>query len=143
MARLSTALSTNLVDKYHQPANIAQPRFKPQAQLNANPLRKLLSQQGAQLATLESLANDKSDVHSKLQALASKRSAKLAEIKTNINALKTLNGKVWSITLTGNGESIATQLKQASLPGNNQHTIMSLMLSPQPLTFFEELLCSA
>ena len=143
VARQSTALSTNSVDKYHQPTDIVQPRFKPMAQLNANPLRDMLYHQGSQLATLESLANDKTNVIDKLQKLANKRTAKLDAVKTAINTLKNINGNVWFIKLTGNCESIATQLKQMSLPNNNQHTIMSLMLSPQPLTFFEELLCSA
>lgn len=139
VARQSTALSTNEVDKFHQPVNIAQPRFKPQAALNANPLRDMLYLQGSQLATLESLANDKTNVIDKLKALANKRSAKLDNIKVNIEALKNMSGKVWSMSLIGNNESIATQLKQTALPNNSQYTIMSLMLSPQPLTFFENL----
>ena len=142
-ARQSTALSTNSVDKFYQPGAIAQPRFKPQANLNAEPLRELLKQQGSQIATLESLANDTKNVIGKLQLLAAKRVNKLEEISLKINGLKTLSNSVYSISLTGSTESIATQLKQATLPNNNQHTIMSLLLSPQPLTFFEELLCSA
>ena len=134
---------TNAVDKLHQPAAISQPRFKPQANINANPLRELLKQQGAQLATLESLANDKTNVIDKLSALAAKRAAKLTEISTAINALKNLSGTLYSMQLTGSAQTIATQLKQAAVPNNNQHTIASLLLSSQPLTFFEELLCSA
>ncbi len=142
VARQATALSTIQVDKYHQPANIVQPRFKPQVSINANPLRALLYHQGSQLATLESLANDNANVIDKLKALANKRSEKLDEIKLAINTLKNVSGNVYSMALAGNCESIATQLKQATLPTNNQHTIMSLLLSPQPLTFFEKLLCS-
>jgi hypothetical protein len=141
VARQATALSTNSVDKLHQPASIVQPRFKPQANLNANPLCELLRQQGAQLATLESLANDKTNVIDKLQALAAKRARKLSEVSAAIHALKTLNGSVWSMSLSGNAESLAAQLAQASVPNNNQHTIASLLLSDQPLNFWEELLC--
>lgn len=140
VARQATALSTNAVDKLHQPAAISQPRFKPQALLNANPLRDLLKHQGAQLATLESLANDKSSVIEKLSALADKRAAKLSEISAAISALQSISGSVYSLQLSGTAQSIATQLKQATVPGNNQHTVASLLISSQPLTFFGELL---
>lgn len=139
-ARKSTALLSHSVDKLYQPAAIALPRFKPQANLNAQPLRELLKQQGSQLATLESLANDKVNIVGKLQALAEKRSSHLEQISTAINVLKTFSSSIYSVALTGNTESIATELKQIALPKNDQYTIMSLLLSPQPLTFFEELL---
>lgn len=141
VARQAKALSTNGVDKLHQSASIIQPRFKPQAHLNAQPLRELLKQQGAQLATLESLANDKTNVIGKLQALAAKRANKLNQISAAVNALKSLNGSVYSLSISGSPESIASQLLQASAPNNNQYTVASLLLSEQPLTFFEELLC--
>ncbi|MFT6986226.1 MAG: hypothetical protein ACJAT7_002049 [Psychromonas sp.] len=141
VARQATALSTNAVDKLFQPAAIIQPRFKPQANINANPLRQLLKQQGSQLATLESLASDKTNVIDKLSLLATKRSAKLDAISAAINGLKSLPASVWSLQLSGTPLSIATQLNQASVPNNNQYTVASLMLSPQPLTFFGELLC--
>ncbi|WP_019615083.1 hypothetical protein [Psychromonas ossibalaenae] len=143
VARQSTALSTQSVDKLFQPASISQPRFKPAGSLHASPLRETLYYQGAQVATLESLAHDKNHVIDKLQVLATKRASKLAEISEAVNALKNLTGSVWSMSLSGSTESIAAQLSQASAPGNNQHTIASLLLSAAPLTFFEELLCSA
>ncbi|MFD2015476.1 hypothetical protein ACFSJQ_06030 [Vibrio olivae] len=88
VARQAQALTTNEVDKFHQPAGIRQPRFKPAAYLNANPLRSVLAVQGAQLAILESLADDATDVIGKLQALAAKRETKLSVIKAQIDALK-------------------------------------------------------
>ncbi len=142
VARQATALSTNSVDKLCQPSAISQPRFKPPANLNANPLRELLKQQGMQIATLESLANDKTSVIDKLQALANKRMDKLSGVNTAINALKTLTGGVWSMSLSGTTESIAAQISLAGVPNNNQHTVASLLLCTEPLTFFEELLCS-
>jgi hypothetical protein len=141
VARQSKALSKNSVDKLHQPASIIQPRFKPQAKLNANPLRELLKQQGKQIATLESLANDSINVIDKLQALATKRASQLNEANSGINALKALTGSIYTMAISGTAESIATQLSQASVPNNNQHTIASLLISNQPLSFFEELLC--
>ena len=76
------------MDKFYQPGAIAQPRFKPQANLNAEPLRELLKHQGSQLATLESLANDTTNVIGKLQALAAKRVSKLEEISSKLMDLK-------------------------------------------------------
>lgn len=147
-ARQASSLSTNDVDKFHQAAAISQPRFKPQAHLNVNPLRELLKRQGAQLATLESLADDKANVVEKLQSLALKRERKLTVISQQINALKNFKSSayrnsLYSMALQGNAQSVAAQLKQAPLPNNHQYTIMSLLISSKPLTFFEELLCSA
>ena len=149
VARQSTALSTHSVDKFHQPAAIAQPRFKPQATMHVDPVRTLLKQQGAQLATLASLANDKVNVIGKLQLLAKKRTQKHTEISENINALKAMNNSalktmsssVWSKSFTGNPQSIASQLNQVVIPNNHQYTVASLLLSATPLTFLAALLC--
>ncbi|PMN25014.1 hypothetical protein BCT35_05875 [Vibrio lentus] len=141
VARQTQALVTNETDKLHQPAAIAQPRFKPMAKLNANPLQDTLHWQGAQIATLESLADDANHVIGKLQALATKRANKLSEVKAQINALKNLKGSVYAFSVTGSAESIATQISQAGAPNNHQFTVVSLLLSHEPMTFFEELLC--
>lgn len=141
VARQTQALVTNETDKLHQPAAIVQPRFKPMAKLNANPLHDALHWQGAQIATLESLADDESNVIGKLQALAAKRTNKLDDVKAQINALKNLKGGVYAFSVTGNAESIATQISQADAPNNHQFTVASLLLSHEPMTFFEELLC--
>lgn len=141
VARQTQALVTNETDKLHQPAAIVQPRFKPMAKLNANPLHDALHWQGAQIATLESLADDESNVIGKLQALAAKRTNKLDDVKAQINALKNLKGSVYAFSVTGNAESIATQISQADAPNNHQFTVASLLLSHEPMTFFEELLC--
>ncbi|MFA0609460.1 hypothetical protein [Vibrio sp. 10N.222.49.B4] len=141
VARQTQALVTNETDKLHQPAAIVQPRFKPMAKLNANPLHDALHWQGAQIATLESLADDANHVIGKLQALAAKRASKLGDVKVQINALKNLKGSVYAFSVTGNAESIATQISQAGAPNNHQFTVASLLLSHDPMTFFEELLC--
>ncbi|XAG86254.1 hypothetical protein MRM63_13770 [bacterium 19MO03SA05] len=141
-ARQTTALVTNEKDKLQQPTAIVQPRFKPAAHLTANPLTDYFAAQGAQVATLESLASDKTNVIAKMANLASKRSQKLNEISQSINALKALNGSVYSMVISGTPESIATQLKQAALPNNEPLTIASLMISNEPLIFWEGLLCS-
>ena len=141
VARQTQALVTNETDKLHQPAAIVQPRFKPMAKLNANPLHNVLHLQGAQIATLESLADDANHVIGKLQALAAKRATSLGDVKAQINALKNLKGSVYAFSVTGNAESIATQISQAGTPNHHQFTVASLLLSHEPMTFFEELLC--
>ncbi|WP_172570902.1 hypothetical protein [Vibrio fluvialis] len=142
VARQAKAMVTNERDKLHQPVAMVQPRFKPFATLNALPVGDYFSEQSAQLATLESLASDSTHVIGKLQALAAKRSAVLSDISEAINNLKNLQGSVYSMSLTGTAESIATQLQNTAAPNNHQLTIASLLLSHEPLTFWEELLCS-
>ena len=140
VARQAKALTTNEVDKFHQPASIRQPRFKPMAHLNANPLRSVLAEQGAQIATLESLADDATDVIGKLQALAAKRESKLSAIKEKTNALKNVQGSVYSFSMSGNTESLATRLSQAGSPNKHSYTLASLLLSAEPMPFFDALL---
>lgn len=142
VARQAKALVTNERDKLHQSVAMVQPRFKPFATLNALPVGDYFSEQSAQLATLESLASDSTRVIGKLQALAAKRSEVLSDISEAINNLKNLQGSVYSMSLTGTAESIATQLQNTAAPNNHQLTIASLLLSHEPLTFWEELLCS-
>lgn len=141
-ARLVKALTGNEQTKLHQPTAIVQPRFKPLATLNAQPLGDYFSEQNSQIATLESLASDSTNVIGKLQTLAAKRTNTLADVSQAINALKAVQGSVYSMQFSGSAESVATQLHNASLPNNHQLTIASLLISQQPLTFWEELLCS-
>ncbi|EKO3413236.1 hypothetical protein K7V76_003266 [Vibrio fluvialis] len=142
VARQAKAMVTNERDKLHQPVAMVQPRFKPFGTLNALPVGDYFSEQSAQLATLESLASDSTHVIGKLQALAAKRSAVLSDISEAINNLKNLQGSVFSMSLSGSAESIATQLQNTAAPNNHQLTIASLLLSHEPLTYWEELLCS-
>ena len=142
VARQTKALRTNDYDKLHQPAAIVQPRFKPSAALNAQPMGDYFDQQNVQLVTLESLASDSTNVIGKLQALAAKRSNTLADVSQAINALKAVQGSVYSAQFSGSAESVATQLANASVPNNHQFTIASLLISTEPLTYWEELLCS-
>lgn len=142
VARQTKALRTNDYDKLHQPAAIVLPRFKPFAQMNAHSMGDYFDEQNAQLATLESLASDSTNVIGKLQALAAKRANALAEVSQAINVLKAVQGSVYSIKFSGSAESVATQLQNAGVPNNHQLTIASLIISNEPLTYWEELLCS-
>jgi hypothetical protein len=142
VARQAKALSTNDIDKLHQPAAIVQPRFKPTAHITSTTLSDYLTLQGAQIATLESLASDSTNVIDKLSVLAAKRTQKLSQLSAQINALKQLSGNVYSFSLSGTPESIASQLTQANVPNSHQFTLASVLLSAEPLPFFEGLLCS-
>jgi hypothetical protein len=142
VARQAKALITNDYDKLHQPAAIVQPRFKPSAILSAQPMGDYVDAQKAQLATLESLASDGTNVIGKLQALAAKRAITLADMSKAINVLKEMKGSVYSMSLSGSVESVATQLQNAGVQNNHQFTMASLLISNEPLTFWEELLCS-
>lgn len=141
-SRQASALVTNERDKLHQPAQIVQPRFKPFSDLNSMPFLKYLSKQGAQIATLESLASDANTVIDKLVTLSEKKVMKLESMASAIDGLKMLKGSVFSMALSGTTESIATTLKQASVPNKHPLTIASLIISDEPLVFWEELLCS-
>ncbi|MGF1876656.1 hypothetical protein L4D77_15165 [Photobacterium frigidiphilum] len=141
VARQAMALARNDIEKRHQLSAIIQPRFSPSALLNINPLRETLFWQGAQLATLESLADDTTHVIGKLQALSSKRTTKLTEVHNQLTALKNLKGSVWTLSLSGSAENIATQISQAGAPNNHPFTVASVMLSHEPMTFFKALLC--
>lgn len=142
VARQAKAMTTNHTDKLHRPSAITQPRFKPFAEMNAQPIGRYLIEQGAQLASLESLASDSTNVIGKLQALASKRSLALDDISQAINNLKQVQGSLYAMPLSGSAESIATQLKNAGVPNNHQLTVASLLIAHEPLTYWEELLCS-
>jgi hypothetical protein len=146
VTRQATGLLTLEKDKLRQPSAIVQPRFQPTAALHPNPLGDYLAYQGAQIAALESLASDATDVIGKLQQLATKRQSKMNQIRQSINALKTLNANVWSSAnvwscqISGSLVSVASQLSDAVVPNHEQYTIASLVISNQPMPFFEALL---
>lgn len=128
-------------DKMNTPAVDAVPRYKPNGYLNQNPLRDALKYQGAQVAQLESLASDQSDVVAKLQALEQKRNAALSEWKAAIDGLKNISGRVQTFKASGSASSIASQLKDSGVP-NAQAALSAVVMftSSEPLTFLEELL---
>ncbi|BBL91835.1 hypothetical protein VroAM7_44880 [Vibrio rotiferianus] len=141
-ARQAKAMTTNERDKLHQPSMIMQPRFKPTGLLKANPLDSYLVQQSKQVATLESLASDKTHLIDKLGKLSSKRALELQNITVAINALKSLGGSVYSVKFTGSADSVAASLLQIEAPNKHPYTLASLLISQTPMPFFEELLCS-
>ena len=126
-------------DKFTRPSAIVQPRFKPQLNVNPQPLREALKWQGAQVAQLESLAADKQSPVEKLSHLAQKRGEKLDAWKQAINALKSSGVEIYKFEASGTPDVIATRLNQSAPPSRaNSSTFASLFISASPLTFLSE-----
>lgn len=108
---------------------------------NAGPQRVAISALGAQLAQLESLAADAQAPAAKLAALAAKRDTFLATQTQTLSNLKAgLSGTLYRVAATGTPSAIATALL-SGLPSYEQpHSAAVLLVSSQPLTFFQELL---
>lgn len=127
-------------DKFTKPNAIIQPRFKPMAFINQQPIRSILNWQGAQLAQLESLAADKKTPAQKLALLAQKRTQQLAEWSASLDQLKQSDINVLKFEAQGTTDVIATMLKESHLPSRaNSYTFTALFLSSEPLTFLTEL----
>lgn len=140
VARRTSKEQSLQTDKFTKPNAIVQPRFKPTAQINQQPLRNTLSWQGEQLAQLESLAADKNTPAQKLAALAQKRTQQLEEWTDSLNQLKQSNVNLLKFEAQGTTEVIATLLKEAQSPSRaNNYTFTALFLSSDPLTFLTEL----
>lgn len=95
---------------------------------------------GAELAQLESLARDSQTPIAKLQELATRCTARLAQLAETLAQLGTLSGTLWHWQGQGDAASLATQLGQSSPPDHSQSmTVAALLLSPSQLTFWQEL----
>ena len=117
-----------------------QPRFRPKALINVDPLRQILQYQGGQVAQLESIAGDKQTPVQKLQALASKRNTQLSTWHDALNQLRSSNVAVYQFSATGKANVISTRLAQSSMPGHDHtYTFAALFISTSPLTFLSEL----
>jgi hypothetical protein len=140
VARRSNQTLGQAQSKFIKPLPIMQPRLKPQATINVNPLRQVLQWQCGQVAQLESIAGDKQTPVQKLQALANKRNAQLTTWHAALNQLKNSNVRVYQFAATGNANVISTRLAQSSMPGHdNTYTFAALFISTTPLTFLSEL----
>ena len=105
------------------------------------PLRPAANALGAKIAQLESLAADSQSPIAKLTALAAKRAAWITTQQQQLAELKAgLNATFYSLQASGTPSSIAATLS-GGLPGYERaHTAAVLLVSDQPLTFFQELL---
>ena len=126
-------------DTMSQPTAAKVPRWKADEPLSWDPLRHARMAQGAELAQLESLAQDGKTPIAKLTALAARREARLAEMAQALNQLAAISGQLWHWQGQGEAASLAAQLGQSS-PPDHRHTLTvgALLVSPSPLTFWQE-----
>ncbi|MEV3817067.1 hypothetical protein RI537_13225 [Aeromonas salmonicida] len=127
-------------DTMSQPTAAKVPRWRADEPLTWAPLRPARMALGAELAQLESLARDSQTPMAKLQALATRRADRLAQLAEALTKLGTLSGTLWHWQGQGDAASLATQLGQSAPPDHSQSmTVGALLLSPSPLTFWQEL----
>lgn len=127
-------------DTMSQPTAAKVPRWRADEPLTWSPLRPARMALGAELAQLESLARDSQTPMAKLQALATRRADRLAQLAEALTKLGTLSGTLWHWQGQGDAASLATQLGQSAPPDHSQSmTVGALLLSPSPLTFWQEL----
>lgn len=123
-----------------QPAAAMVPRWKAGDPLIWDPLRRHLLISVARNALLQSEGNSPSPdtTRAKLAALTNKRTARLAELDAELAAKPSLAGKLWSWHGYGDPASLAAQLLQSDRP-DYSHAVGAMLLSPEPLTYWQEL----
>ena len=127
-------------DTMSQPTAAKVPRWKADEPLSWDPLRPARLALGAELAQLESLCRDSQTPITKLQGLAKRRADRLATLAEALARLGSLSGTLWHWQGQGDAASLAAQLGQSSPPDHSQSmTVGALLLSPSPLTFWQEL----
>lgn len=127
-------------DLMSQPTAAKVPRWRADEPLSWAPLRPARLELGAELTQLESLARDSQTPIAKLQGLAKRRADRLATLAETLVALGTLSSTLWHWQGQGDATSLATQLGQSTPPDHSQSmTVGALLISPSPLTFWQEL----
>ncbi|TNH89959.1 hypothetical protein CF139_07465 [Aeromonas hydrophila] len=127
-------------DAMSKPTAAKVPRWKADEPLVWDPLRSTRSLLGAELAQLESLAQGTTTPIAQLAALAERRATKLAELEKALGQLAIISGQLWRWQGHGDAASLAAQLGQSSPPDHSHSmTVGALLLSPSPLTFWQEL----
>ncbi|MFM5373305.1 hypothetical protein ACEUAE_05580 [Aeromonas veronii] len=127
-------------DLMAQPAAAMVPRWKAGDPLIWDPLRRYLLVSAARSALQQSEGNSPSPIatRAKLAALTSKRTARIAELDAELATKPSLAGKMWSWHGYGDPASLAAQLLQSDQP-DHSHAVGALLLSPEPLTYWQEL----
>ncbi|ALP42907.1 hypothetical protein [Aeromonas schubertii] len=128
-------------DPMQQPKTPTSPHWSPRQPLIWDPLRQARRVSGSVLGTIESLASDAATPLAKLARLAEKKAAHLAQEQAVITDLQAaIAGTLWRWQGHGEVESLASELER-SLPDDHTScaTVASLLLSPAPLTFWQEL----
>ncbi|QWL67581.1 hypothetical protein [Aeromonas jandaei] len=127
-------------DAMSKPTAAKVTRWKEDEPLVWDPLRSARSLLGAEIAQLESLAQGTTTPIAQLATLAERRAAKLAELEKALDQLATISGQLWHWQAQGDAAALAAQLGQSSPPDHSHSmTVGALLLSPSPLTFWQEL----
>ncbi|MFQ2400760.1 hypothetical protein [Aeromonas dhakensis] len=127
-------------DAMSKPTAAKVPRWKADEPLSWDPLRSTRSLLGAEIALLESLAQGATTPIAQLATLAERRAAKLAELEKALDQRATISGQLWYWQAQGDAASLAAQLGQSNPPDHSHSmTVGALLLSPSPLTFWQEL----
>ncbi len=123
-----------------QPAAAMVPRWKAGDPLIWDPLRRHLLVSSARSALQQSEGNSPSpdSIRAKLAALTSKHAARIAELDAELATKPSLAGKLWSWHGYGEPASLAAELLKSDHP-DHSHAVGALLLSPEPLTYWQEL----
>lgn len=127
-----------------QPTAAMVPRWKVEESLVWDPLRRQLMLTAARDALQESENNSPAPVSTKakLDALASKRAARIAELDAELASAPSLAGLLWSWHGFGEPASLAAQLLESDHPDHSHSmTVGALLLSSSPLTFWQGTCC--
>lgn len=129
-------------DTMAQPTAAMVPRWKADEPLIWDPLRRRLMLTAANDALQESEGNSPAPTttRAKLAVLAAKRAARVAELDEALAHKPSLAGMLWSWHGYGDPASLAAQLLDSEHPDHSHSmTVGALLLSPSPLTFWQEL----
>lgn len=129
-------------DTMAQPTAAMVPRWKADEPLIWDPLRRRLMLTAARDALQESEGNSPAPVttRAKLAVLTAKRAARVAELDEALAHKPSLAGMLWSWHGYGEPASLAAQLLDSEHPDHSHSmTVGALLLSPSPLTFWQEL----
>lgn len=123
-----------------QPAAAMVPRWKEGDPLIWDPPRRHMLVSAARSALQQSEGNSPSPdtTRTKLAALTNKRTARIAELDAELATKPRLAGKMWCWHGYGDPASLAAQLQGSDHP-EHSHAVGALLLSPEPLTYWQEL----
>ncbi|WP_429049705.1 hypothetical protein [Aeromonas veronii] len=125
-----------------QPTAAMVPRWKAEEPLIWDPLRRQLMLSAARDALQESEGNSPAPAatRAKLAVLTAKRAARAVELDEALANKPNLAGMLWSWHGYGDPASLAAQLLDSEHPDHTHSmTVGALLLSPSPLTFWQEL----
>lgn len=129
-------------DTMAQPTAAMVPRWKADEPLIWDPLRRRLILTAANDALQESEGNSPAPVttRAKLAVLTDKRAARVAELDEELAHKPSLAEMLWSWHGYGDPDSLAAQLLDSEHPDHSHSmTVGALLLSPSPITFWQEL----